>query len=109
MSFTASRVPALIAPGVGDGGGPFEYDELPAFLFQVVADGETCLTTTHDNGINLCDIRTSLHTNPMEENERQRASADDDPKSESLEKWAKTDPPQRLLVQSCADQEQSHG
>ena len=32
----------------------------------------------------LCDIKSSLQTNPIEQNERQRAGADDDPESEAV-------------------------
>jgi hypothetical protein len=36
-----------------NGSSSLERHVLALFLFQLVADGETCPTTTHDNGIDF--------------------------------------------------------
>jgi hypothetical protein len=50
----------------------------------------------------------SLNVKPVHENECQRGGADDDPESQALEQRTETDALKSLLVQSCADKEESH-
>ena len=53
------RVPALISPGIRDGGRPFQHNVLAALLPQVIAHREASLTPADDNGVDSLSFHRS--------------------------------------------------